>query len=139
MRVGVVAGYRESIVVAALKRHLQAVVARSAFTEVFANTTQTGQARGGWPYCETQIAAIYWRDARSACNRVRYAKARSVRGSVRRVERVGYVNVVDYLRQMASELAHVANGDHVGAKLFLQLQVELMDIGGAEVQRHVVR
>src|SRR5580704_2014241 len=117
MRVGVVGRYRESVTVAALKGRLQAVVARSAFTEVFTNTTETRQGRGRWPHCETQIAAIRRRDTRSARNRVRYSKACGVRGSVRRVERIRYVNVVDYLRQMASELAHVANCDDVGAKL----------------------
>src|ERR1700722_477486 len=121
MRVGVVGRYRQSVMVAALKRRLQAVVARSAFTEVFTDATETRQGRGGWPHCETQIAAIHRRGTRGARNRVRYSKACSVRGSVRRVERIGYVDVVDYLRQMASELAHVANGDDVGAKLLLQL------------------
>src|ERR1700722_4446948 len=121
MRVGIVGRYRESVMVAALKRRLQAVVARSAFTEVLTNATETRQGRGGWSHCETQIAPTHRRNTRSARNRVRYSKARSVRGRVRRVERIGYVNVVDYLRQMASELAHVANGDDVGPKLLLQL------------------
>src|SRR5580700_424408 len=40
---------------------------------------------------------------------------------------------------MAPELANVSNGDHVGAKLPLYLQIELVDIGRAEVQPHVVR
>src|SRR5689334_10068765 len=139
MRIGVVGGYGESVVVAALKRQLQAVVARGTLAEIFANAAETRQGRSSRPHGETQIAAIYWREARSTRNRIRQSEARGVRRSVYRVKRIGHIHVIDYLRQMASELAHVSNGDHVGARLLLQLHVELVHIGCAEIQRHVVR
>src|ERR1700722_8353947 len=55
VRVGVVGGYGESVVVAALERRLQRVVAGTAYALVLADSTETRQDTGGWASVEAPV------------------------------------------------------------------------------------